>query len=84
MLCQPSPEWLSFFNMNVSKLLQKFEFGVKYFLKSVLDTLLTFSLFATLEQIWRNLALHHLLTNGSSAVNGCRQNKSPKTKVRTY
>ncbi len=26
-------------------------------------------------QIWRNLALHHLLTNGSSAVNGCRQNE---------
>ncbi len=24
------------------------------------------------EQIWRNLALCHLLTNGSSAVNGCR------------
>ncbi len=28
------------------------------------------------EQIWRTLALHHLLTNGSSAVNGCRQNES--------
>ncbi len=28
------------------------------------------------EKFWRNLALHHLLTNGSSAVNGCRQNKS--------
>ncbi len=28
------------------------------------------------EQIWRNLALHHLLTNGPSAVNGCRQNES--------
>ncbi len=28
------------------------------------------------EQIWRNLAVHHLLTNGSSAVNGCRQNES--------
>ncbi len=26
------------------------------------------------EQIWRNSALYHLLTNGSSAVNGCRQN----------
>ncbi len=25
------------------------------------------------EQIWRNFALHHLLTNESSAVNGCRQ-----------
>ncbi len=23
--------------------------------------------------IWRNVAFHHLLTNGSSAVNGCRQ-----------
>ncbi len=31
------------------------------------------------EQIWRNLEWHHLLTNGSSAVNGCRQNKSPNT-----
>ncbi len=26
------------------------------------------------EQIWRNVALHYLLTKGSSAVNGCRQN----------
>ncbi len=30
-----------------------------------------------LEQIWRNLELYYLLTNGSSAVNGCRQNESP-------
>ncbi len=29
------------------------------------------------KQIWRNLALHHLLTNGFSAVNGCLQNGSP-------
>ncbi len=28
------------------------------------------------KQIWRNLALHHLLTNGSSAVSGCRQNNN--------
>ncbi len=28
------------------------------------------------EQICRNLALHHLLCNGSSAVNGCHQNES--------
>ncbi len=28
------------------------------------------------EQIWRNLALHHLLTIGSFAVNGCRQIES--------
>ncbi len=33
--------------------------------------------FSSSEQIWKNLALHHLLTNGSSAVNGCRQNESP-------
>ncbi len=31
------------------------------------------------EQIWRNLALHHLLINGSSAVNGCRHNESPNS-----
>ncbi len=31
------------------------------------------------EQIWRNWALHHLFTNGSSAVNGCRQNESPNS-----
>ncbi len=31
------------------------------------------------EQIWRNVALHHLLTNGSSAVNGCRQNETPNS-----
>ncbi len=34
---------------------------------------------SSLEQIWRNLAFHHLLTNGSSAVNGCRQNESPNS-----
>ncbi len=28
------------------------------------------------EQILRNLELHHLLINGSYAVNGCRQNES--------
>ncbi len=27
------------------------------------------------EQIWRNVALHHLFTSGSSTVNGCRQNE---------
>ncbi len=31
------------------------------------------------EQIWRNLTLRHLLISGSSAVNGCRQNESPKS-----
>ncbi len=30
------------------------------------------------EHFWRNI-LHHLLTNGSSAVNGCRQNESPNS-----
>ncbi len=30
------------------------------------------------EQIWRNLALHHLLSSGSSTVNGCRQNESKR------
>ncbi len=30
------------------------------------------------EQIWRNVALYNLLTNGSFAVNGCHQNESPK------
>ncbi len=34
------------------------------------------------EQILWNLALHHLLTNGSSAVNGCRQNESPNNILR--
>ncbi len=32
------------------------------------------------QWIRRNLALHHhLLTKGSSAVNGCRQNESPNS-----
>ncbi len=31
------------------------------------------------EQSWRNLALHHLLTSGCSAVNGCRQHESPNS-----
>ncbi len=29
------------------------------------------------EQIWKNVVLHHLLTKGSSVVNGCRQSESP-------
>ncbi len=32
-----------------------------------------------LHQIWRNVAFHHLLSNRSSAVNGCRQNESPNS-----
>ncbi len=28
------------------------------------------------KQIWISLALHHLLTNGFTAANGCRQNES--------
>ncbi len=32
---------------------------------------------SSLELIWRNLVLYHLLTNESSEVNGCRQNKGP-------
>ncbi len=35
--------------------------------------------FPPLEQIWRNFALHLFLTNGSSAVNGCRLNESPNS-----
>ncbi len=31
------------------------------------------------EQMERNVALHHLLSIGSSAVNGCRQNESPNS-----
>ncbi len=31
------------------------------------------------EEIWINFALHHLLTNGSSVVNGCHQNESPNS-----
>ncbi len=34
---------------------------------------------AFLHQNCINLALHHLLTSGSSAVNGCRQNDSPNS-----
>ncbi len=33
---------------------------------------------SSLEQIWSKLAVHHLLTNGSFEVNGCRQNKNQK------
>ncbi len=36
-----------------------------------------------LHQIWRNVALHHLLSNGCSAVNGCRQNESPNREICT-
>ncbi len=36
------------------------------------------------KQIWRNLALHHLLTNGSCVVNGCRQNTWQLKKIYIY
>ncbi len=29
-----------------------------------------------LHQVWRNVSLHQCLSNGCSAVNGCRQNES--------
>ncbi len=35
------------------------------------------------EQILRNVTLHHLLNNGSSAANGCRQNESPNSWEKT-
>ncbi len=41
-------------------------------------------IFSSSEQIWRNWALYHLLTNGSSAVNGCRQNESPNSRYKHY
>ncbi len=31
------------------------------------------------EEIWRNVALHLMFINTSSAVNGCRQNESPNS-----
>ncbi len=37
-------------------------------------------LVSSFEQICRNAALHHSLTNGSSEVNGCRQKESPVDK----
>ncbi len=40
--------------------------------------------FFSSEQIWRNWALYHLLTNGSSAVNGCCQNESPNSRYKHY
>ncbi len=52
---------------------QKFKFA-EIVLKAIQDV---DEFVSSSEQIWRNLALHHLLTNGSSAVNGCRQNESP-------
>ncbi len=33
----------------------------------------------SLEQLWKNFALYHLLTNGSSAVKGWHQNESPNS-----
>ncbi len=35
------------------------------------------------EQIWRNLASHHLLINGSSAVNGCHQSQRNPQEIHT-
>ncbi len=32
-----------------------------------------------LQEIWIIIALHHFPTEGSSAVNGCRQNESPNS-----
>ncbi len=32
---------------------------------------------SSMEQIWRNVALHPFITIRSSLVNGCHQNESP-------
>ncbi len=40
----------------------------------------SFAEFVSLSEIiWKNVALYLLLTNGSSAVNGCRQIESPNS-----
>ncbi len=55
------------------------------FLQTLLETLLfcilhLIQFVSSFKQIWINVvALHHLLTDGYSAVNGCRQNKSPSS-----
>ncbi len=36
-----------------------------------------------LHQIWRNVAFHQLLTNGSSAVNGCQRHRFCLLKILT-
>ncbi len=37
-----------------------------------------------LHQICGNVAFHNLLTSGSSAVNGCRQNESPNIYIYAF
>ncbi len=45
-------------------------------IRGIVDGKLTLRPFvSSSEQIWRNVELHHLLTNRSSTVNVCRQNE---------
>ncbi len=53
----------------------KWEFDAKHFLKEN-ENLLKIVTRRISKQIWRNVALYHLLNNGCSVVNGCRQNES--------
>ncbi len=46
-----------------------------YYVKQIVSKLCSLN-GALSEQIWRNVALHHFLTNGYSDVNGCCQNSS--------
>ncbi len=40
----------------------------------------TFLLYTCIDQTaWINVSLHQCLSNGCSAVNGCRQNESPNS-----
>ncbi len=41
-------------------------------------------IYSSSKQIWRNVLLHHLLTSGSFAANGCRQNESPNNCKKHY
>uniref|UniRef100_A0A8C1YE13 LSM7 homolog, U6 small nuclear RNA and mRNA degradation associated n=1 Tax=Cyprinus carpio TaxID=7962 RepID=A0A8C1YE13_CYPCA len=53
--------------------------GFDPLLNLVLDGTTEYILFLYKNRFCRNVALHHLLTSGSSAVNGCRQNESPNS-----
>ncbi len=59
---------VSLFEISCKK---KWTFTIQFFLDVPVDV---DEFVSSSEQVWRNVAVHTLHTNGSSVVKGCRQN----------
>ncbi len=69
---------LYFFNFKMNKIL-RFTHNENLLKIMIYSRWVCLFIRTDLDRLEQNLSLHHLLTNGSSTVNGCRQNESPNS-----